>query len=82
METKFKIRLKTMKDAALFVAECDSFTGFDILYGVDRYLVDARSLMGVMSVPLDRDATVLINTQEDVAVKNFKHQIKLWLIEE
>ena len=58
------IQLETINDVKNFVStvtkfECD----FDI--AVDRYVVDAKSIMGIFSLDLSKPLTLQINTDDE-----------------
>lgn len=58
------IQLETINDVKNFVStvtkfECD----FDI--AVDRYVVDAKSIMGIFSLNLSKPLTLQINTDDE-----------------
>ena len=46
---KLKIRLKTVNDASLFTAKCNEYRDNDVDYLVGRYIIDGKSLMGILS---------------------------------
>lgn len=46
---KLRVKLPNISDAALFCAKCNEFKeDIDYIYG--RYIVDGKSLMGILSV--------------------------------
>ncbi len=57
---KIKICLKTVNNASLFVAKCGEYKDWDINYIHGRLVLDAKSLMGVLSVAIDAPAYVEI----------------------
>lgn len=79
--TKFKIRLETVKNVALFVAVCGEYK-FDVDVCIGRYVIDGKSLMGMLSFSADRVADVTIHTKDENEVEKFKDDISLWLVEE
>lgn len=61
------IHLETINDVKNFVStvtkfECD----FDI--AVDRYVVDAKSIMGIFSLDLSKPLTLQINTDDEKGI--------------
>lgn len=77
---EFTVMLGNSNNAALFVSICSEFKS-DIDYKVGRYIIDAKSIMGVLSTPLDKPATAIINTNDNNVVDSFKESIKLWIVE-
>lgn len=76
----FKVVIGNVNDAALFVKICGEFDE-DIDYKVGRYILDGKSLMGVLSAGLNNIATVKINTKNKRTEEKFKEKISLWLVE-
>lgn len=74
-----KICLMNANNAALFVKICNEFEeDIDIKYG--RYTIDAKSVMGVLSMPLDKYFTIVIHTDSKESENHFKELIDLWLV--
>ncbi len=80
-ENTFKIKLGSVNDAALFVKKCGEFEE-DIDYIHGRYIIDAKSIMGIMSTDLTDKATIQIQTDDIKIIEKFKEEITLWLEEE
>lgn len=74
-----KIKLKTVNDAAIFVKKCGDYS-CDIDYKVCKYLVDAKSIMGILSTDLSREAEVTIHTEDDFVLEKFKKDMQLWKV--
>lgn len=80
-ENTFKIKLGSVNDAALFVKKCGEFEEvIDYIHG--RYIIDAKSIMGIMSTDLTDKATIQIQTDDIKIIEKFKEEITLWLEEE
>ena len=77
----FKIKLGSINDAALFVRKCGEFKE-DIDYIHGRYVIDAKSIMGVMSTDLRDVAMVSIHTEDIEVAEKFKEEISLWMEDE
>lgn len=77
----FKIKLRTVNNAALFIAKCGTYD-FDIDLKYNRYIIDAKSTLGVMSISPDCECLVDIHTDDEELIERFKEDIKLWLIGE
>lgn len=76
-----KIKLLNVNDAALFCAKCGEFED-DIDYICDRYIVDAKSLMGILSVSLNRECDIKLHTDDEDTKNKFVKSIKFWIVEE
>lgn len=76
---KFKIKLGSVNDAALFVKKCGDYEeDIDYIYG--RYIIDAKSIMGVLSTDLSENAMVDFHTEDMEVINKFAEDIKLWRI--
>lgn len=72
-----KIKLLNANDAALFVKTCNEFQAdIDIKYG--RYIIDAKSIMGVLSTGLNKEYEIEIYTEDHNEKEKFIEAIKLW----
>jgi phosphotransferase system HPr-like phosphotransfer protein len=64
-----KIFLKTLNDVKDFVSIC-MLKPYDIELLLGKYVVNAKSIMGVFSLDLTSPLTVVANTEDDLAFKN------------
>lgn len=71
------IQLNNVQDAVLFVAQCNEYTE-NIDYKFDHYIVDAKSLMGVISAGFGKKCNVLINTDDSETLDRFMKDMKMW----
>ena len=76
---KFKIRLNTAKETALFVNVCVHYD-CPIDCQVDRIIVDGKSIMGMVNF-LGKIVTISFNCDDERVVVLFKDEIKLWIEE-
>ena len=75
-----RIRLNNANNTALFVKICNEFEeDIDVKYG--KYTLDEKSIMGVLSMPLDKEFTVVIHTNSKEVESRFQELIDLWLVE-
>lgn len=81
MKNEFQIKLENANNIALFTQKCSEYK-CDIDYQVGRYIIDAKSIMGVLSIGIGKVVTVKINTNDKKVVKDFYENIKLWITEE
>ncbi|MBM6685530.1 HPr family phosphocarrier protein [Faecalicatena contorta] len=76
-----KVLLNSTQNAALFVNTCCTYDE-DIDYKSGRFILDAKSFLGVISMPLDKEAYVDIHTDDEKIRNQFISDIKLWVIKE
>lgn len=81
MNNTFKIKLNSVNNAALFVKKCGNFEE-DIDYIHGRYVIDAKSIMGIMSTDLGEIAKIKIHTDDKEVIEKFKEEISLWMEDE
>lgn len=74
-----KILLNTTQNAALFVDVCCKYEE-DIDYKYGRFILDAKSFLGVISAPLDKAAYVDIHTDSEVVKEKFLKDVELWIV--
>jgi phosphocarrier protein HPr len=75
-----RLKLNNVTDASLFVTKCGNYRE-DIDYVCGRYILDAKSLMGVLSVGFDRVCEVKIHTCDENVVQKLKNDLELWGVE-
>lgn len=63
-----KIRLNDMKDVQKFVNKCGMFED-DVMLSSDRYVVDGKSLLGILSLDLSKPIDLEIDT-DDISTKH------------
>lgn len=78
---KIKIKLNTVKDAGLFVAKCSEYP-VDVDFICGRYVIDAKSLMGVLGIGLGRECEVEIHSCYKENLIRFEEGMELWKVEE
>lgn len=76
---KFKIRLNTAKETALFVNVC---MHYDCMVDcqVGRIIIDGKSIMGMIDL-IGKIVDVKFYCDDERVVNLFKEEIKLWIIE-
>lgn len=78
---KLKVKLVTVNDAVLFAAKCNEYKE-DIDYFYNRYIIDGKSLMGILGIGLNHECIVDIHTDDEEIKRRFKEDILLWIVEE
>lgn len=76
---KFKIRLNTAKETALFVNVCMHYD-CDITCKVGRYDIDAKSIVGMINF-IGKDIELFFNCDDERVIDLFKDEIQLWIKE-
>ena len=79
---KVKIKLGTVNDAVLFSARCNEYKNYDIDYVFGKYTVDAKSLMGILSIGLDHECIVELHSNDEKLNTKFEKEMKLWIVKE
>lgn len=68
------IRLNTVNDVKMFVSEVMKYNcNFDIIS--DRYIVDAKSIMGIFSLDLSKPLILRIDSENDRDITEIEHDI-------
>lgn len=63
-----KIRLNNMKDVQRFVSKCSMFED-DIVLLSGRYVINGKSLLGILSLDLSKPVVLEIDT-DDISTKH------------
>lgn len=77
MKNSINIKLKTLKDVSDFIAICNSFNE-DIDYSKGRYVVDAKSLLGVNAIGLSEIVEVSIKTDDKNTINDLFSKLNKW----
>ncbi|MBE6964825.1 MAG: HPr family phosphocarrier protein [Oscillospiraceae bacterium] len=76
----FKITLSSINEVKSFVnAACSQMCDIDIISG--RYVIDAKSIMGIFSIDLTKPVTVSVNGTEE-EYKAFRELVKDIVVED
>lgn len=73
----FKVQFRNVNDAALFVTTCNNYNS-DIDIRQRHYVIDAKSMLGILSMNLNLPFIVDIHTDSDIEIEEFHDAIKLW----
>lgn len=77
----FLVRLDTIMKVKTFASICSRYDNLTIDLQNHRYVVDAKSIMGIFSLNL-MDNLKLVIHDSDSSVENFLEEIKEFIIEE
>ena len=73
------IKLETINDIKNFVSAVTTFEcDFDIV--ADRYVVDAKSIMGIFSLDLSKELKLVIRSDDELEVERIKNEIKRFIV--
>lgn len=74
-----KVILNSPQNAAMFTHTCMMYD-CDIDYKIGRFILDAKSFLGVMSAQLNSVAEVTIRTEDKDVIDRFIKDIQLWVV--
>ena len=77
--SEIKIKLDTVDDVKEFVEYVTDF-GCDFEIVADRFVVDAKSIMGIFSVDLSKDLTLVIGTDDKTEIDRIKKTIQKFVV--
>jgi len=81
MNSTVKVKLNSIDSAKDFSKVCEEFDE-DVDYVIGRYVIDAKSLLGILSTTLGKIAHVTINSKDKKIVEQFLNSIYRWIVEE
>lgn len=79
----FIIKLNTLEEIKRFcsVVQRKHYYGVDIDVSIGRYVVDAKSTIGIFTLDLSKPVTVTIHTDDDLMIDRLLMQCKDWIEE-
>lgn len=81
MSNEFKIRINTIENAKNFSKICERFLlDVDVYYG--RYIVDGRSILGILSFDLTKPLNVKIHTDDGKVIRHFADEIERFITDD
>lgn len=75
-----KIKLNTLDDANKLAAICGTFTE-DIDIVVGRYIVDAKSYLGILSIGFSNEMDVIFHSNDVKMKEYFYKMIEQWKVD-
>lgn len=72
---RMPIKLKSIQQATEFVCKCSSFDE-DINLYYKRYIIDAKSILGVLSCDFNNPIEVEILTDDNEILENFRKAVE------
>lgn len=81
MSNEFKIKINTIENAKNFSKICERFLpDVDVYYG--RYIVDGRSILGILSFDLTKPLNVKIHTGDGKVIRHFADEIERFITDD
>ena len=75
------ISLNSIDKVKAFVNDISKYDfDFDLVSG--RYVIDAKSIMGILSTSLNKECVVNFLSDDEKLCNQFKEDIRLWIVEE
>ena len=75
------ISLNSIDKVKAFVNEITKFDNdFDLVSG--RYVIDAKSIMGLLSLGIPKEIFIVIHTNNKDVISKFEEDISKWKVEE
>ena len=74
-----EIKLNTIEDVKNLVSDVTGFDcDFEIVSG--RFVVDAKSIMGIFSLDLSKELKLVIRSDDEFEVERIKNEIKRFIV--
>lgn len=77
-----KIRLNNSADAKTVVSIANKFKDCDIDGKFGRYIIDLKSILGVLSFELPKTIEVVIQSDNTKLIEDLEHQLGFWKVED
>ena len=74
MQNEFRVQLNTIDRVKRFVKICDNYEE-DIDLGSGRYIIDAKSIMGIFSFDLTKPLNIRIHSQNIEKINRFNEEM-------
>ena len=75
MASEFKVLINTIDKAKKFAQTCEHYScDIDLSHG--RYMIDAKSIMGIFAFDLTKVLTVTIHTSDTEEQKRFNEEMR------
>lgn len=78
MKTKLVLNLNTLDKVKDFTNETNKFNS-DIDIIRDRYVIDAKSVLGIYTIDLTKPVTVKINSDDKAEIARFNERMEQFL---
>lgn len=78
MGTELVLNLNTLSKVKEFINEANKFNS-DIDIIRDRYVIDAKSVLGIYTIDLTKSVTVKINSDDKAEIARFNEKMEKFL---
>lgn len=78
MDTKLVLILNSLSKVKEFTNEANKFNS-DIDIIRDRYVIDAKSVLGIYTIDLTKPVTVIINSDDKAEIERFNEKMEQFL---
>lgn len=75
---KLKIKLDTVNDASMISTLANKYKECDIDCKCGRYIIDLKSIMGILSLGLPKTVEVIIQSDDDKLIDRIKKDLHKW----
>lgn len=79
---EFKVCINSTDDANRFVQKNTKYKDYDGDYVCGRYVIDFRSILGVLSVGIGKPCRVIYHCDNVELCNKYKEEVKEWIVEE
>ena len=73
-----EIKLDTVKDASMVSTLANKYKECDIDCKCERYIIDLKSIMGILSLGLPKTVEVIIQSDDDKLIDRIKKDLHKW----
>lgn len=77
MKNLIRVKLSSVSDVQDFVKECSSFEE-DIYMTSGRYIINAKSIMGIFSLNLSEALRVHIDSTDELVCEDFQQRLHIY----
>ncbi len=74
---RMRIKLNTLNDANDFIKTIDKYD-YDVDAVCGRYVIDAKSIMGLLSLGIPKEIDVVLHTNNKDVISSFEDDILPW----
>ena len=76
------VKLNTIKDVNDFTSICSKYFDDDISVKQDKFVVDGKSILGILSLNLLKPVRVIIDSENENSKIGFYNNIQEWKVNE
>lgn len=80
IKNRTKVKLDSIEDVESFCLTCSKFDQFHIDYKIDTQIINAKSLLGILSTTLGEVAEIVVHSENNRAIDSFLDAIEKWTV--